>query len=490
MPRFEELLRHVFERKGYAVGAGRPVIGASGTTYEAPIFAQHASGDLIVLWKVHGAVSAEDLEAVGRAVSDTNVAGAVVATASAANASPAPGSKVDLWSLPRLIAEVGEAYVHAAVQEEGPAPDGAASGAAAPAPEPVAAPARDKNKFRSLVAMATDVSATAGTDPNVYLYNTKPRSRTSDAASAKPLPYAWSGQGAANAAPTHSSVAEYVQTRRRPAAAAPRAPIMAPEDNDVEIITTPRKRAAPAEPPAPASMVADEEEEYEIITSKKPRKQAVLEDTPAAAPAPASAPAPAPAAAVVAARAPEPPAPAAPEWQGPTAPPQTCAVRLTREQAARAAAAHVGAARDVRLALVPHIAFDYDASVEHPKLSSPLAGRGAVYVNAVTGAMRDGDAVAFGTSLPEAADPPAPTRLQAADVYEKVKGFLTKQFSRELKVTREVGGNEVYENVRVTPALHQLGLDHRGVVNAPVWVVQGERGTAHVDAVTGALIDA
>jgi hypothetical protein len=158
----------------------------------------------------------------------------------------------------------------------------------------------------------------------------------------------------------------------------------------------------------------------------------------------------------------------------------TLRMHVSREEAA-AKAANLGRLQQAHLTLVPHVTFEYECHLEHELLPQPLNAKGAVLVNAVSGNLRELPAL-------ELADPPADAdrlqaRFSAVDVYEKVKGHILKEVTREVKVEREVGGSTVMGTERIAPSMDELGLNHRGIVQVPVWHLVGEHGSADVDAI-------
>ncbi|MHB8606287.1 MAG: hypothetical protein ACYDCK_13640, partial [Thermoplasmatota archaeon] len=297
-------------------------------------------------------------------------------------------------------------------------------------------------------------SPTRANDPNIYIYKSKPKPVADDGG--RPLAYAWNGMGASGINTTPRALAELEPghaTRHVAGVTTHAAELVA--NRALPNAFTPRSETQSSEQAAPAAPARPKWQ-----PKGRPKTDA-FSQLHAAAPA----------------------------WSGPPAPPSTLAVRVAKQDAAQRVVDRIGTLKGARLSLVPHIAFDFDAWVEAESLPEPLSGKGAVLVNAITGTMRDTTPIEIGQTLPEAAAPTGEPKVQALDVYEKVKGHILKQFSRELKVSREVAGVDVFENVKVVPSIDDLGMNHRGVVLVPVWSLTGDKGSVELDAASGAILN-
>lgn len=158
-------------------------------------------------------------------------------------------------------------------------------------------------------------------------------------------------------------------------------------------------------------------------------------------------------------------------------------------QDAAAHATGLGRIQSGKLTLVPHIAFDFDCRVEHEALPQPIEAKGTLLINTITGAMRELPALDLGEA-PKDAEKLA-QRLQALDVYDRVKGHLFKLTTREVKIEKEVGGSTVMGTEKIGPGSpDELGLQHRGIVLVPIWHLVGEHGSMDIDAVTGEVAPA
>ena len=500
MPTLDQLVSRVVERKGFAV------VGADG----GALLARKGEERLLVAWSPMGSVTLADASLFLAAMEQVGAAQGVLVAPKGidANAKDLVAAKkgVEVWAESRLVVEVGEALVKLAL-------DAAADPAAAlpqPAAGPAAPPATVAAAQRPVIPgagsslMARAVASTGGShNPGAAMFMPSKPTRQLDTGAQASIPqrghvlgYAWggavAGSGAAHApgiaqvrngrrprgapAPAEatptlgSAVAsalesddvEIITTPRRraapAAAAAPATPVIVPEDSDVEIITTPRRAPAPAPAPAAAApatslsatlAAAADEEEYEIITTKKEK------------PATAAA------------------ARAAPNDAASTG--GALAVRLSREEAFAKAQAKGGAT--ATLALVPHVAFSFDVHVERPGMPVPITGQGVAIVSSLTGQLRVVDALQYGTAPADARKDAV--KLQAVDVYDRVKSHLGKTYGKSVNTEREVAGNTVMETIKVSPDIEEMGLDHKGIVYVPVWEATTSEGPVRVCALTG-----
>ncbi len=466
MPTMDQLLARVVERKGFLV---------QGADAEG-LLARRGEESLLVAWKINGPITAADAQLFTTAMEQVHASSGILVAPKgceqAVKDHAASMKTLEIWAESRLVVEVGDAFVKDALGV--PGIDAPASTpmpmAAAPAPAPRVNTAIGAGQ--SLVARAATASSGDTRGAAMYMPN-KPRTVTPEP---RMLNYAWGGapsgtvvdpgvaqirngrrptpQAAAAATPVHQDV-DLVSTPRQRAASAP-TPMIVPENDDVELVSTPRqsRAAAPAPAPKASSMhlpaLADDEEEYEIITT--PKKNAASPKTADAAPQESD----------------------------------SLRASLSREEAGQRAADKVGAVKSARLSLVPHVTFEYNVRVERKELDTPLTGKGAFIVSSVTGELRTVPKLDVGES-PADARRESP-KLQAVDVYDKVKSSLTKLYSRDLRVQREVGGVDVSENIRISPSLDELGLSARGILYVPIWEITGTTGSVRVDAHSGDLV--
>lgn len=443
MPTVESLLTELFESRGYTVQRDQTLEGASGQHYGVPVLAK-ASRDTVLVWtSLDGSFTTENAEQLAAAVHDTGAdLGVVVALAGAdpAAVSAAAHGRVEVWSRGRTALELGEHLLHmtedahptlvrAAPAPSAPTPQALAATVATaqgqPAPRPTApVAAAQPRKFASLIEKAASVSQT-GTHGDAVFYPSKPRTPT-PAAAPGPLGYAWGG------APPQAR-----------GAANPNATFL----------------------PSHATRKVDQ-------WGNAVPDGALVAPTPAAAAAAPVAPAPRAA----------PPPPPVPEVHRPEEG-QALQLRLDANKAAEVAASAVGQPRSAKLVLDPAIAFTWAWSGWIQEGKPPLVTKGVLLVDQQTGKMRE-------ITDPDWQAAPAGERhegrITAVDVYDQVKGRLAKVTTRQVKVEREVGGEQVFENKRVGPkSPDEMGLEHHGVVFCPTWVVSGDRGEVRVDAFTG-----
>lgn len=483
MPSIDQLLSRVVERKGYTV---------QGADQEA-LFARKGEESLLAAWKLDGPVSVADAQFFLSALEQVRATSGLLVAAQGVDAAArdlvAANKAVDVWAESRLVMEVGEAYVKdaldaaahhpaASVPARLPATPGSAnvpSGSNAfQATREVAAANKPSSKFPSLVAQAASASVVSNAGAAYYMPS-KPRSPPpADMQGHLPqkaggaLGYAWGGGGGGghHVDPGIAQVRNGRNPRLKtdqwgnlispdaaPAATAAAAPasMIVPGD-DVEIISTPRRGAKAAPTPAPAPAPAarpsalEETEAYEIITTKKPAKDAVK---------------------------------AAPAGSG------VLKVNVTKEDAVAKAGAKPGST--VRLALVPHVAFEYDVNVQRPGMGAPITGKGALLLSSLTGELRAVDALAYADAAPADARKEQ-EKLQAVDLYDKVKSYMSKTYSRTLNVEREVAGVSMTETMKVVPDPDECGLEHKGMVAVPVWEVVTSTGVTKVDAYAGNVL--
>jgi hypothetical protein len=471
MPSIDQLLSRVVERKGYIV---------QGADQEA-LFARKGEEALLAAWKLDGPLTAADAQMFLAACEQVRAASGVLVAVGGVDAAArdllSANKSVDVWAESRLVMEVGEAWVKDALDA---APRPAAQGPPARLPatpgsstnvpsganafqatREVAAGNKPSSKFPSLIAQAAGASVVSNAGAAYYMPN-KRKEAPSDMQATIPqkaggsLGYAWGG-GAGG--PVNSGIAQVRSGRHpknglqeggtvgaAPAAMAPQSNYIVPGD-DVEITTSPRRGASPA-PAAPAARapVPAETEAYEIITTKKP---AAKEAVKAAAPSSG-----------------------------------VLKVNMTKEEALAKAGAKAGST--VRLTLVPHVAFEYDLNMQRPGVQ-PITAKGALLLSSLTGELRPVDGLAYADAAPAEARREQ-EKLQAVDLYDKVKSYMSKTFSRTLNVEREVAGVSMTETMKLVPDPDECGLEHKGMVAVPVWEVVTSTGVTRVEAYTGNLL--
>ena len=479
MHTLDQLLSRVVERRGFTV---------QGTDPEA-LFAKKGDETLLAAWKTDGPLTTADAQLFVSAMDQLHATtGILVAPKgfdqAAKDLVAAKGG--DVWAESRLVLEVGEAFVHDAIStppQSAPALAGAPSrypttpvGPSPNAPAP-GAPTHPTTKFPSLIGQAMAGASSASNHGAAYFMPNKPKGEvpadmkaTIQQSKGGSLGYAWGGAMGQSSAPGVAQIrtgrhpsrktdqwGNLLPPDQQPGYVAAAAPALVSEE-DVEIITTPRKGAARATAAAvapamaqqrPLVPVADAQSEaYEIITTPKKGPAAPV----AAQQAPAC---------------------------------NTLRLALSMEQAMTQTNAKPGAI--VKLALVPHIAFEYDLHLERPGIA-PVAARGALLVSSLTGDLRNVDGgLAWADSEPQGARKDQ-EKLTAVDVYEKVKGHMLKTYSKTMNMEREVAGTTVMETVKIVPDPDEMGLQHRGTVYVPVWEITGGGVNAKVDAFTGATL--
>lgn len=455
----DQLLSRVVERKGYTV---------QGADAEA-LMARKGDETLLAAWKTDGPLDASDVQVFLQAFEQVRAAsGILLAPAGvepAAKDALAQARGVEVWAESRIVLEVGEALVKDAWDgRHPPAPAVGPAGPASLPPTPTRTyPQAAGGIHASLVAKA---AASVGSNSGAAYFMPSKPTRSADLKADIPqgrggsLGYAWGGPGGGTASPGIAQVRSGRHPSRQvdqwgnlvdPAKAKPATPTTVVGEDDVEIISTPKKGSAPRAAAAAAPAMAPTlpapaaEEAYEIISA--PKKTAARVAAPQAPPAC-----------------------------------NTLAVKLSKDEALAKVQAKPGAI--VKLALVPHVAFEYDVHLERPGMPAPVEGKGALLVSSLTGDLRTVDGLAYAPAEPTDARKDQ-EKLQAVDLYEKVKGHMTKTFSRTMNVEREVAGNTVMETLKLVPDPDEMGLQHRGVVYVPVWEITGGGVNTKVDAFTG-----
>lgn len=429
-----DLLAQVFVAKGFHVEEG-PMGG---------LLAKSPGETLLVEWKADAPASSGDVRALSAALAPCGAHRAVLVAAAGAPAGvvhEATHLKIETWSLARAALEVGFAALEAA--QNAPVDPAPAEVPRAPAPSlalPSPAPSPPPSPYPSI-----SPSASVAVSPIVP--NGKPKTLTAQAAAlansptgavflpSKPREIKQDSKPLPSAWDVASGSARIVSSGIDPTASS----------SAVILKSKPAAASAHAAPPPAHGHDA------EIVGGSKVKT------------------APAKAVAQL---------------------PENATLRThfgAREAAAKATS--LGRLQAAKLTLVPHIAFDFDCHIEHEALPAPIDAKGTLLIHTGTGTMRE---------LPslDLAEPPKDAeklgaRLTALDVYDRVKGHLLKQTTREVKIEKEVGGSTVMGTEKVGPqSPDELGLAHRGIVNVPVWHFVGEHGSLDVDAVTGEVVAA
>lgn len=444
----DQLMTRVVERKGYLV---------QGADAEA-LFAKKGDDTLLVAWKTDSPLTTDDAKMFLTATEQLHATNGILVCPKGADETSkailAATKGVEVWAESRLVIEVGEAFVRASLE---------APTAALPLAAPPPAPAAQKGptKFPSLISQGAAAASGSGNGIAYYMPNKK-QEAPADMRATIPqqkggsLGYAWGGApGRVATGATSAGVAQTMPSKPRIKTdqwgnVIPNAPAAATliDTGDVEIVSSPRRRAAaPAAPmPAPSPVVDAEHDEYEIITTKKPKAPAMKE---AAAPACT-----------------------------------TLKVNITREEAI----ARTGKPGAAALTLVPHIAFGYNVEMSRPGMPTPVTGSGALLISSLTGELRNVDDLAFNAAEPTDIARKDAEKMTAVDVYDKVKGFMAKTFTKTMNVEKEVAGNTVMSTLKLTPEPDEMGLEPKGMVYLPVWEVTISTGITKVDAFTGTVL--
>ncbi len=450
MQTLDQLIARVVEHKGYTV---------QGSDAEA-LFARKGDEAFLAAWKLDGPVTAADAQLFLQAYEQVHATSGVLVAPrgldAAAKDAIAAAKGVEAWAESRLVLEVGEAMVKDALDGRQPA------GVAAPAPVAPSAPAqfpatpasafqaspqtqatnKTTSKFPSLVAQAASASVVSNAGAAYFMPNhhkEAPADMQATIAQQKggALGYAWGG---ATGSSSNPGIAQ-VRSGRHPSKHVDQWGNLIPEGQQAPVAS-----AASAAPAAAAVQVAPDEEAYEIITTKKPAKAAATVVEPVS----------------------------------------TGSGVLKLNVSAQDALAKSGKTGTPKLALVPHVAFDYDLHMERPGLATPVTGKGALLVSSLTGDLRTVDALAWEPTAPADARREQ-EKLQAVDLYEKVKAHMLKTYTKTVQVEKEIAGNTVMENVKLVPDPDEMGLQHRGMIMCPVWEITTSTGVTRVDAFTGAV---
>lgn len=438
MPGIDQLLSRVVERKGFHV---------QGADSEA-LLAKKGEDILLAAWKTDAPVTVDDARIFLTACEQVRAASAILVATKGVD-QPAKdalaGAKgVEIWPESRLVIEVGDAFVKDALEGPAAAPEQSAlPPSQTQAPPPAQAPG--PRKFPSLVAQAA-TAATGGNGHGIayYMPNKKkeqPADMQATIAQGRggSLGYAWGGPGGSTAAgAAHAGIATTLPSKPR---------IQTDQWGNVIPKGATVSTASPTASAAPASRTINAEEEaYEIITTPKKKDKPTLKDA---------------------------------------SPPSCTTLKLnvTKDEAI----AKIGKGTVAKLALVPHVAFEYDVNMSRPGMTEPITGKGAILVNSLSGDLRQVEALAYEAAEPKDARKEQ-EKLTAVDLYDKVKGFMAKTFSRTMNVEKEVAGNTVMSTLKLTPDPEEMGLEHKGIVHVPVWEVTIATGVAKVDAFTGNVL--
>lgn len=451
----DQLLTRVVERKGFTV---------QGADAEA-LFARRGEEALLAAWKTDGPVTANDAQTFLQALEQVHASSGILLAPGgvepAAKDALQP-TKVEVWAESRIVLEVGEALVRDAWEARAVTPAPAVKLPPTPTASPASGPAASQNIHASLVAKA---AASVGSNSGAAYFMPNKPTKTADNGTTiaqgrgGSLGYAWGGGVGSSSSPGIAQVRNGRHPTKQvdqwgnlidPSKQKAAAPTIVANEDDVEVIATPKRAPARAAAPAapvvsPVAAAAPQDEAYEIIST--PKKGAAKVATVSAPPAC-----------------------------------NTLEVKVGKDEALAKVSAKPGAI--VKLALVPHVAFEYDVHLERPGMPAPVEGKGALLVSSITGDLKNVDALAYAPAEPADARKDL-EKLQAVDLYEKVKGHMLKTYSRTMNVEREVAGNTVMETLKVVPDPDEMGLQHRGVVYVPVWEITGGGVNTKVDAFTG-----
>ncbi|HUR67837.1 MAG TPA: hypothetical protein VM370_01215 [Candidatus Thermoplasmatota archaeon] len=450
MPSLDQLLSRVVERKGFHV---------QGADKEA-LFAKKGDDTLLAAWKTDAPLTGDDARIFLAAFEQVHATSGILVCPLGADQPAkdalAANKGIELWAESRLVIEVGDALVKDALA----GPQAGAIPATPPASPASAAP-KAPTKFPSLISQGATAASGSGHGIAYYMPNKKkeqPIDMQGGIGQGRggSLNYAWGGMtggspsapGVATRLPSKPTV-KTDQWGNVVKGAATTAPAVV-DTGDVEITSAPRgggrRVANPAATGAAPPVVVDADAEaYEIITTKKEKAAPVMRDAPAA--------------------------PAC----------STLKLNVSKEEAASKVRG------TVKLALVPHVAFQFDLQMSRPGMPAPMTAKGAILVNSLTGDLRAVDALEFAASEPADARKDA-EKMTAVDVYDKVKGHMAKTYTKTLNVEREVAGNTVMESLKLTPEPDEMNLQHRGVVHVPVWEITTSTGVTRIDAYTGAQL--
>ena len=119
---------------------------------------------------------------------------------------------------------------------------------------------------------------------------------------------------------------------------------------------------------------------------------------------------------------------------------------------------------------IPHTAFDSDLLMKCPGLQTPVDAKGASLVASINGELRTVDALHWEATAPADARREV-EKLQAVDLYEKVKSHMLKTYSKTVSVEKEIAGNTVMENLKLVPDPDEMGLQHKVIVFFPFFEI-------------------
>ncbi len=456
MSELVELLRGIFTRQGFEVR----------NLSTGNVLAKNA-GDSILVHCAHLPLDQVRVAALNNERVETGAMRGVVIDLTEGHLGIEP-TGFETWPRERFIAEVGAAVVEYAIGAIG-SPD---------APTPPAAPSRgvptvpvtEPTQFRSLVARASTGSEYARL--GVHFLPSKP-TRSAEPVSTGVLPNAFSGAAAAMAPnasltrddrrardavampmdgrsrATRQAEAEQAAAHAAHAAQVAQAAAVAQQS----VVERPSPATSGGDAPRTAMIRGKEvnlepNEDVEIIISSRSRN----DESPMASSG-------------------------ANEGQEPA----VLKPIVTKTTATEIAQQQVGRVKRASLELVPHHAFTYNLNLVVDGLDAPIAGRGAVLANAVTGALVEVPELQYTTRSMEHAQVTV-AQLDTASVYGKAKSHLTKRFTRDVKITRTIEDVEMEEAKRIVPTPLDLNIESAGTVLAPVYVIEGENGTIEVDA--------
>lgn len=434
--KLDQLLSRVVERKGFRV---------QGTDAEA-LFAKKEDASLLVAWKTAAPVTLEEARLFLAALDQLHATSGIVAAPLGVDAQAkdalAANKAVEVWAESRLVIEIGEAMLKEALDEPTMTPF-----PRAPAPAP--APASRSVKFPSLVAEAA-TAAQASSSGIAYFMPNKKKEQPPDMQATiaqqrgGSLGYAW-GAIAGGSSVTSPGIAQ-VRNGRNPRLKTDQWGNLLPPEKQAQGQVQGQGQGVAAPAMATPKSIDADAEAYEILPAKKEK--------------------------------------GAPTLRAAAAAPACTTLKLNVAKDAALAKTKGGS---VKLALVPHVAFEYAVEMSRPGMPAPVSGKGAILVNSLNGDLRTADALDFAPAEPTDCRKDL-EKMTAVDVYDKVQAHLTKTFSRTLNVEREVQGNTVMETLKLAPDADEMGLEHRGIVFVPVWEVTSSTGVTKVDAYSGNIL--
>lgn len=161
------------------------------------------------------------------------------------------------------------------------------------------------------------------------------------------------------------------------------------------------------------------------------------------------------------------------------------APRVDAREARRAAEGPLFQTHKATLELLPFLVFRYRCTLEGGKTSRDHEGE--VWVSALNGAVSpapEGDLVQE-LEMPFSKLPPTVDRERGSDL---ARAHLNQELTFREEVSQSFGEAAIIERVVLKPRQGSLQFEHVGSAFFPRWRVEGQNGTAFVDALTGELV--